>query len=366
MGGHDDAPLGHDDGPLGMSDIDRFADKIYVSERLVGQRTGTDGGWSNPELIVGKRTFPWMSDEQFLRANQHAFIGSVGGPSVLKLGGQWHMIFAGSVSDPNICTGGHGGSGTPHGSCDVPWSFFAIFRATSPDGLTWTLIDSQRQNANIALQHSAVYYEPSVDEQQGAFTGLAAAHTILADDGYIHLFCEFWRTDVDGAGPQRNIHLRTLPTDLQQYEIWDGGTTWEPLIDGTLPAWVNADGTQGAESPEKWRGEPFALIISSVHRTTITPGFKYVLTCGGDDIYVAYSDDLIDWSPAEKVVIDVPAIAAQQKMNPFYFEEDGKASILFGSRGASSGQPGDPTYGGIAIYQSSQKPPQGHRRIVSS
>jgi hypothetical protein len=272
-----------------------------------------------------------------------------------------HILFAASVNDLNVCTGEHWGANV-HGSCTAPWSFFAIFHATSADGLPpWTLVNHKHQNANVALQHAAFYYEPSPAEMSGDFKGIAAAHAVVADDGYVHVFAEFWRTNADGAGPQRNIHLRTK--DMREFDIWLGEPGWNAVIDGRVPAWVNASGIHGKDSQEKWRGEPFPLIISSVHRLEPGGEYKYLLTAAppDNDVYLAYSHDLVQWTPQQKVGWDDPTFAAAQKLNPFAYEQDGELRLLFGASLGSA------TYGGIAVYEGrpSLLPKSGKPRIVS-
>ena len=123
MGGHVDAPQTD-----GLSSPGRFADKIYCSASL------PDESWTSPQLVIAKSFFPWMGSDAFLAAHPETFIGSVAGPNVFKRDGVYHMLFSATVSDPNICTGEHPPAGNIHGSCVTPWSYFAMFAATSNDG----------------------------------------------------------------------------------------------------------------------------------------------------------------------------------------------------------------------------------------
>jgi hypothetical protein len=342
MGGHlDDAQT------PGLSSPGRFADKIYLSPPQA------DGSFGSPVQIIGKSLFPWMSSDVFLAAHPEAFVGSTAGPSVFKIGNTYHMIFCASVKDPNICTGEHSPPSTLHGSCIDPWSYFALFWATSADGQNWTLRDMGRSNPNVALQHAAAYYDPSVAETvSGSFKGIAMAHAV-ADGGFVYIFFEFW-----SSLGQRNGLLRTAADDLNQFDIWNGGN-WDPLTDGALPSWFNGD---------IWRGNPFALIINHVTLTS-QPGFKYVLTAQGSGISrggsgfnncieVAFSNDLTNWTEAQMVGSDRPRVADgtgsdNSVINPIYFEDGFGYHFLYATNdynldGASDcGSP----YPGLAIFQ---------------
>jgi hypothetical protein len=367
LGGHIDGGFN-----LQLSSFERFVDKILYSHRL------PDGTWSNPEFIITKSFFTWMQDDEFLAANLDTFIGCTASPTVVKIDGLYHMAFCATVSDPNCTTAGHGGTGeNAYGSCVVPWSYFIVYWATSEDGANWTLVDMQRQNRNIALQHAAVYYEPTPADigfdkpgQIGEFQG--AHHVSILhepDDGFIYLTIEFWTVVGD-----KNGLLRTPVGAIGQFEIWDGpnNARWVPLEDGRLPEWFNTD---------RWRGNPFAHIISGIAHTSLAPGFKYILTAQGagvdhgkrgmnNCIEVAFSKgDLTRWEGLDVVDTAIPTLdgsgADNIVLNPVYCE-DGKGSYFFlfatndDDADGVPGCDGDP-YPGLAIYQGKPVAPKKKR-----
>jgi hypothetical protein len=335
MGGHLDAPQ-----PSGLTDPGRFGDKIYRSGRLA------DGTYTPPVEVVGKAAFPWMSDEAFLAAHPEAFIGSVGGPVVLRLGDAFRMLFAASVSDPNVCTGEHR-TPTPHGSCTEPWSFFAMFSAVSQDGIAWQLVNSGRPNNNVALQRAALYYEPTVaDIAVGEIKGISgiAGCVMLEDDDWWHIPISCW-----SSLGQRNALLQT--TDFLDFDLWTG-RSWEAIVDGRLPQWLNGD---------LWRGNTFAHIISSVAVQTSRPGYRFILTAepNGNQIEVAYSNDLTSWTAPEVIMSDSPTLNGTGPagrglvVNSRYVEDATGRHVLFASNDANGdGQPDcGSTYAGLAIYR---------------
>src|SRR5260370_373080 len=114
------------------------------------------------------------------------------------------MLFAASVSDPNICCGEHAHP-TPNGSCTAPWSYFAMFHARSVGGGAWQLYDSTRPNPNHALGYATVYYEPSpADLAHGEYKGVSVISGIVPLDGLFYIPIGFWTS----LG-ERNAVLRT-------------------------------------------------------------------------------------------------------------------------------------------------------------
>jgi hypothetical protein len=332
MGGHLDAVQ-----PAGLTDPNRFADKIYSSSRLA------DGTYDNPQQLIGKTLFPWMSDETFLTAHPEAFIGSVGGPNLIQTtDGVSHMLFAASVNDPNICCAEHANP-TPHGSCSIPWSYFAMFHARSAAGGAWQLVDSSRPNQNRALQHASVYYPPpSNADLAHEYKGVTGISGIVPLGGLYYIPFGFWT-----SGGQRNAVLRT--SDFLQFELWDGGATWDTVVDGLLPDWLN-DGI--------WRGNPFAHLISSVATQSLVPGFQFVLTAQptGNYIEMAYSNDMTTWTAPQQIASNIPTLSGAGASNVVlfsrYVEDAAGAHILFSSNDLNyDGQPdcGGP-YVGLAIH----------------
>lgn len=342
MGGHVDASQ-----PSGLTDPDRFADKIYVSERAYGTEV-----WGAPQLAISKATFPWMQDDSFLRVNPEAFIGSVAGPQVVKLGDWFHMFFSATVNDPNICTGEHDAQ-SPHGSCTTPWSYFALFHAQSRDGLMWKLADRHRSVANVALSAAMAYYEPSAAEKIGHFKGIAMPHSAIFNDDLLTIFIEHWTSGEKEW--QRNAVLRT--NGLVE-KVWNG-VRFEPIT-GALPQFAN---------DSVWIGNPFAHIVSHVTLTTHFPGYRYILLAQGaglvyggrgvnNCIEYALSNDLLTWTPAQIVETKHPALNGQGAdnvcLNPHYYEYESQPRILFAtSDWNGDGNPDCPAggYYGMAVFE---------------
>lgn len=338
MGGHVDEPQTPE-----LSSPGRFADKIYYSHR-----GGDRGSWTSPRPIITKAFFPWMGDDAFLAAHPEAFVGSVAGPNVFKRDGTYHMIFSATVSDPNVCTGEHPPTPNVHGSCTEPWSYFAIFWATSADGAEWTLRNMQRSNPNVALRHAAVYYTPTRnDTLSGSFKGLAMPHGVVELDGMLYLFAEFWNS----VG-LRNIVLRT--GDLSTFELFDGGG-WERLDDGRMPDWSNR---------EIWRGNPYAHIISQVCEAPLFGDRRFLLTAQGSGerlnncVEYAASNDLVNWSPERIVESSVRHVAdgtggENSVLNPVIVPDGVSYRILFATNDYDQdGRPDcDGPYPGLAIFE---------------
>jgi hypothetical protein len=347
LGGHVDEPQ-----TTGLASRQRFADKIYESFRL------PDGSWSNPIEVVGKATFPWMDDEAFLIAHPETFIGSVASPSIVKVDDRYHMLFAASVSDPNICTGEHPTEPNVHGSCLVPWSYFVLYWATSDDGFTWTLrnMERQRTDGNVALEHAAVYYEPKPSETvPGApFKGLISC-SMLHDGEFFYITTTLWAT----VG-LRDVMLRFDGVG-GEFEVWDGGTTWVELDDGRLPEWTNI---------EEWRGRVVAKIPNQITTTTTIPGHRFLMTFQGsavtdrggsginNRIEYACSNDLLTWTTEQVVTSEVPHVAdgtgaSNVILNPVYYEDAAGYHFLWASNDYNQdGQPDcDGPYPGLAIHQ---------------
>jgi hypothetical protein len=320
QGGHLDFPQ-----DFALSSPGRFADKLYESVRV-------GDGWSSPREIVGKSLFPWMADDILLGVFSGWCVGGCASPNIIpKIGSTYHLIFTASVNDPNCCVGEHQPEPNPYGSCRQPWSYFAVFWATSPDGIAWTLRDMGRPHSNTALRHAALYCEPSpADVAAGLFKGIAAVHAI-EHEGYIYLFLEFWN-----AVGERNVLVRTaVVDDLSNFEIWHGGLAWEPLIDGRLPKWANAS---------IYEGNPYAHIINQVSPASLVPGYRFILTSQGagmsyggrgmnNCIELAGSNDLTNWASLGMVPCDFRVAdgtgADNLIINPIYFEDANGQHFLF-------------------------------------
>lgn len=318
QGGHIDQPVGAP--PLGHPD--RFADKIYVSTRSTDEVT-----WSeNPKQIVGAPLFPWMLSPPEV-TSAAARVGSASGAHVVKLGNFYHMFFSASISDPNCCTGEHPNLSNQYGSCAAPWSYFVVYHAWSVDGLKWFLHNPANSNQNEALQNSILFYEPTAAEKSGDFKGITSVRSAVYDNGYVYLWCEFWRTT--------GLRQFLVRTNLLTTDIYNG-TVWEKVENRILPNWVNAP-----NRPDGWQdGNQYAHNVTHVTKTSLFPGYKYILLAPkngvNNGVEYSLSNDLLTWTPQVALTSFKPGVCdgtgtPGTVLDPHYFEFDGKPYCLFGS-----------------------------------
>lgn len=355
-GGHIDARQPE---PSALSDRDRFADSQYIAKPLISPPVL----WRQPMQAIDKRTFSWMGDEEFLQRRPESFVGSTAGASFIQVGEEMHCFFSASVNDRNIACGEHGEPNI-HGSTVDPWSYFAIFHAVRRGGV-WKLVNHARPNGNEALHWSAIYYEPTPQEQTGGFKALAMTHGIVEHEGWYYLVAEMWTVAI----AQRNVLLRTR--DLYEWAVYRSLGT-DPTDAWSWPRLVSSDQPQGRLA--QWindtkEGEIHPNQISHMARTTRHPGYAFiallqwsgVVMPGGSGMNNAIALSRANhpagpWTQPEVIQCAIaPGVldgtgASNTCLNPHYDDRDG--SILFATSDFNlDGQPDCPggPYQGRAI-----------------
>jgi len=331
---------------------DRVSDVIHYSYRK-------NGKWTTPVEIINKSTFPWMSDESYIKAHPAAYVGAVASPYVQKVDGMYIMAFTATINDINICAGNHAGP-SPFGSCTDPFSYFVTYLATSFDGINWTLAGPYRNHPNAAIAYAAFYYSPSekekaLDNGYYGFSGISSVNFLIdvqpnlegVPTRYAYFPFGFWSSIGQKNGIVRvempyNYYPVIKVATFEQYSCnsLTEREGWYKMQNSSLHKWFNE---------EYWRGAISELPLSKVSPITEVDGYKWIMTQLGSSMHGAtakdkglfnqinyrLSNDMVHWTDSETVVSKKKFFADgtsydSSVIDPIYYEEpDGTYSFYF-------------------------------------
>lgn len=312
----------------------RFGDRIWVSPR------SNQGSWDVPVAILDRTSFPWMSDETYLRQHPETFVGHLASPSVTKVGSRYYMVFAATLNDQNLCAGEHFVE-NPCGSCFDPWSYFVVLWAVSDDGVAWRVRTGppERIRINRAIDSALLWSLPHRWdlETHSGFKGVTRVSMVTKEepDGlYFYVGAGIW-----GSWRTKNAVTRIKYDPSSEWgistepEVWDSNAfAWQRCPHGELPGWVN---------DRFARGDVFEGTFSSLGTTRFAGERRYVAVLSSsslvprskdahgqtNQISVRFSDDLIHWTPETVVPSRVPFVADgggydASVLDPFYIEDE--------------------------------------------
>ena len=339
---------------LEYMDPERFGDKIWYHYR------GADGRWKDSDgdpvtparPMLDRSSFSWMNDAEYLIEHPNAYVGHISSPSVVKIGRRYFMIFTASVNDPNLCASEHTPGGTPCGSCRQRWSFFVAMWAVSDDGENWRVYEGPMEPQrfqNRALNASILWKLPvggDVYNPATLFKGLNRTSMVVHEENgetYFYVGVGFWARHSVKTGMIRIRYDENSEWGLGgEPEIWDTTTDeWRRCREGEIPPWFNENAS---------RGNLFAGFFSTVSRTSLFPGYKYIaiLSSGsgyskvppstgfGNQISYQLSNDLLTWTDPSVVESRIPFFADGTSYDvsvsdPAYLEERSTFRFFFAS-----------------------------------
>lgn len=367
---------------------ERFADKLFIS-RLV------DGVWSAPQLLIGRHSFPWMSDAAYLNANPKSFVSAVTSGNVIDLGDTLMMAASACVSDPNIGTE-WSRIASPYGSRMDPWPYFRAFCFTCSKAAlaAWQLGQDARNlfalvvnpygrdTGDLTIDASFMGLTPGPDDLlppapfNTGFKGIGQGHGgAIHSDGRVYGTLVLWT-----KWRPKSMLWRWLPSRyptaadsrlVYAPELWDGS------------AWIALDLiSERGEIPrrlfdfaDEWTGAVFERPARAIVRNPYPDGGKYIVPLlsappdGPTNGTVEWqaTDNFTDWSPRQRFTLPFPfdGTVPGAVIDPF-IAADG--TLLFASTLGQDGKQlcqGDAYTGGVGIYEATLAGSERRRAATS-